>query len=76
MQLGILYSFPIPDVGDKVKAFAWLSISKLRSGEISEIADSMLPKLSEQLSPRDRDRAKELFQELSEKYQMLPEFQP
>ncbi|MGH6974538.1 MAG: tetratricopeptide repeat protein [Stellaceae bacterium] len=75
LQLGILYSFPIPDVGNNAKTYGWLSLYELHEGKTDDTA-KLLPKVAARLTPAQRVEVERLFGELKQKYGSLPEFQP
>ncbi len=75
LQLGILYSFPIPGVGDDTKAFAWLSFTASRGEDVSSEAKEILDQIQGRIRP-DHEQAKVLIQQLKQQYGAIPAFVP
>lgn len=64
LQLGILYGFAPPPVGDKRKAYAWLSLTASRDEVISDEAKGILAKIGTQLSADEKGQAEKLSSKL------------
>jgi len=74
LQLAVLYQFaPVP-VADKVKSYAWLTVTANRGEPVSQEAKSLLEDLEHKIASEERERGKALAGRLSSQFGNVPPF--
>jgi TPR repeat protein len=74
IQLAMLYQLAPAPVADKVKSYAWLTVTANRGEPISREAESLLKDLDGKIAREEREKGKALAARLSTQFGNVPAF--